>query len=121
MSTPPPPPTTPPPQPPLLHSTPVHTNSNTTDPCAIKLRNRARIMKQLAHEMPRYMIGPMPPQLFLDTFLPRSESPNVSPKSRSIFEEDMFSAVVGASRESQMHLEFVRFRTSVSGPRRLIQ
>ncbi len=94
----------PPPQAPPLHSTPIHTSSRMTDQ---QYEDRGGTLQRLSDEMSPYFVGPMPPQVFLDTFLPPSKpSSNASP-----FKKGMFSALVKASLESEMYQKFVCFRT----------
>src|SRR5260221_11380815 len=111
MSTTPPPQAGPPAPPP---STPIHTRSRTTDRNSFKYADRTSTYRRLSDEMSPYFVGPMPPQLFLDTFFPPSGLLcNASPKSPrpSRFKKVMVSALVGVSQESTKYLTFVCFRT----------
>jgi hypothetical protein len=105
---------TPPPQtPPLsLQSTPVHTGSRTTDRFGSKYVNRARTLSQLSTEMAPFFVGPMPPEEFLDTFLPHSKQPSCDAPERPPvppFKKEMFSALLGSSSEGEMYKTFVCF------------
>jgi hypothetical protein len=109
--------TTPPPQagpPAPPPSTPISTRTRTTDCHSFKFEDRTNTYRRLCNEMSPYFLGPMPPQLFLDTFFPPSDllctaSPE-SPRA-SCFKKGMFSALVNQSRELQMYNAFVCFRT----------
>src|SRR5712691_5694696 len=86
---------TPPPKtPPLPQSTPVRTQSNTTD--TYRPRHEAAFFNRLSNEMHPFFVGPMPPKDFLDKFLCLpSEDLETLPR----FEGPMFSSMTKAMQE----------------------
>ena len=106
---------TPPPQALSPHSTPIHTGSRTIDPNNVtEFEDSDGTYRQLSDEMIPYFVGPMPPQAFLDAFLPSSPSEpscNASGPPIAPFKKGMFSNVVGASSESDMNQKFVCSKT----------
>ena len=95
---------TPPPTSPLpLPGTPVHTRSTTTDRFLPKYEDRDAMFRRLSNEMSPYFVGPVPPQEFLDAFLPVTSSlPSVSR-----FERGMFSDLTEPASEAGMYQTFV--------------
>ncbi|KAH9031579.1 hypothetical protein EDB83DRAFT_2319184 [Lactarius deliciosus] len=88
----------------LLAGTPVHTHSSTTDHFAPKYEDRDTTLRQLSDEMSSFFVGPMPPQDFLDTFLPSTSlNPSVLP-----FERGMFSPSNEMALEPEMYDKFVK-------------
>jgi hypothetical protein len=95
---------TPPPSSPLpLPGTPVHTRSTTTDQFLPRYENRETTFQRLSTEMSSYFVGPMPPQEFLDTFLPVTSSCPSVPR----FKLGMFSNLSESSFEANMYQSFV--------------
>jgi hypothetical protein len=95
---------TPPPTSPLpLPGTPVHTRSATTDRFLPKYEDRDATFRRLSKEMSSYFVGPVPPQDFLDAFLPLTSSHHSVPS----FEKGMFSALVDSASEAEMYSHFV--------------
>jgi hypothetical protein len=92
---------TPPPGPLLIPETPVHTRTTTTDRFGLKFENRGSVFERLSQEMAPYFVGPMPPQDFLDSFLPNS------PLNSSI-ESGVFTGLTQAASEADMYTTFVR-------------
>ena len=95
--------TTPPPGPLLSPNTPIHTRTATTDRFDPKFQDRDFVFQRLSEEMAPYFVGPMPPKVFLDHFLPDA-SPN---QPIDIFKAGMFSGLMQASSEAEMHATFV--------------
>jgi hypothetical protein len=58
-------------------STPVKTDSSTTLPFTTNEKYRYKTCNAMADEMPKYIVGPMPPQQFLDEFFPINKLPDL--------------------------------------------
>ena len=97
-------PSTPPPSSPLPpQGTPVHTRSTTTDRFLPKYETREHTFRRLSAEMSPYFVGPVPPQDFLDSFLPvTTPCHTVLP-----FKQGMFSTLSEATSEASMYKTFV--------------
>lgn len=91
-------------------STPVRPEGRTLDEYGseVEYKNRTTMMKNLSEEMSPFFIGPMPPQKFLDTFLPPSKPSCGTPRT---LEPGLFSPLVGATLETGLCKTFVCFRT----------
>lgn len=75
----------------LPQSTPIRTQSGTTDRYALKCGGRESILALLSTEMGPFFVGPMPPEVFLDEFLPLSPE---DLKDLPRFEKGMFSPMI---------------------------
>jgi hypothetical protein len=58
-----------------------------------------------------FFVGPMPPEDFLDEFLPL---PSEVLKNLPRFEKGMFSDMIGLSRESEQYYAFVCFNSYIT-------
>jgi len=101
---------TPPLQMPPLQSTPVHTRSRTLR-FGRRFSDRDCIYAQLVDEMAPFFVGPMPPQEFLDTFLPLNKLSTSQPCTS--FKEGRFSVLTGSLPENQLYDKFVCFSPPV--------
>ena len=119
---------TPPPSSPPLLSTPVCSTTVTTGKYCIKFEKRHNVFCWLSVEMMPFFIGPMPLQMFLDTFLPlpkgtppKCELPECKLQCLPSFKEGMFTSMMGLSQKNGMYDIFVRFRSHLSchGSKRL--
>ncbi|KAH9025840.1 hypothetical protein EDB85DRAFT_2149458 [Lactarius pseudohatsudake] len=81
--------------------TPVHTRSSTTGFLNTKYLMRDEIYNAMSHEMSPFFLGPMPPQLFLSTFLPSSKAPSFK------FKVGMFDALASLRTEALMYKVFI--------------
>ncbi|KAH9039780.1 hypothetical protein EDB85DRAFT_1887196 [Lactarius pseudohatsudake] len=86
--------------------TPVHTHSSTTGFLNTKYLMRDEIYNAMSHEMSPFFLGPMPPQLFLSTFLLSSKVP---PSFK--FKVGMFDALASLRTEALMYKVFSFFGT----------
>ena len=88
-----------------LSGTPVHTCSATTDRFLPKYEDREATFRRLSIEMSPFFVGPMPPQDFLDFFLP---STSCSPSEAvTNFHPGIFGALVQSTSEAEMYGNFV--------------
>jgi len=95
------PPTTPPACPVPLPGTPVHTRSATTDRFLPKYEDREATFRRLSIEMSPFFVGPVPPQDFLDFFLP---STSCSPSGAvANFRPGIFTALAQSTSEAEMY------------------
>jgi hypothetical protein len=81
----------------------IHTRSATTDRYDPKCEDREATFQRLSDEMMPFFVGPIPPQDFLDHFLP-STSPG---SSGPAFEEGMFTILSGTASKAEMYTKFV--------------
>jgi hypothetical protein len=96
------PPTTPPSNAaPLPAGTPVHTHSATID--QYNYEDGEATFQQLSDEMKSFFVSPVPPQEFLDHFLP-STSPD---SSGPAFKAGMFTNLSGTTSEAEMYTKCV--------------
>jgi hypothetical protein len=72
--------------------TPIHSRFDTTERYGMNDLNRSRIRTELAINIAPYILGPMPPDTFLDRFLP-SQSISV-PEGTSNFQAGMFTSLL---------------------------
>lgn len=72
--------------------TPIHSRYNTTDRYGINDFSRHRIRTALAVNIAPYILGPMPPDAFLDRFLPLHSIP--IPEGTPSFQAGMFSSLL---------------------------
>lgn len=95
---------------PLPQSTPIHTQSSTTDGYDSEYEWQHDTFHQLSNEIHPFFVGPMPPRDFLDEFLCL---PSQVLGSLPRFKEGMFSALSepSGSRESGMYDKFVWFKS----------
>ncbi len=91
----------------LPAGTPVHTHSSTTDRFSPKYEDRDIIFGRLSDEMASFFVGPMPPQEFLDNFLPSTSLDH----SNLVFEWGIFSGIKEMALEANMHNKFVSSET----------
>jgi hypothetical protein len=94
----------------LPQSTPIRTQSSTTGKYASKFEGRDSTFDLLANEMGPFFVGPMPPEEFLDEFLPLSS--DVLKDSR--FKEGMFSPMTKLSHEGTQYDAFVCFNSYIT-------
>lgn len=94
---------------PLPQSTPIHTQSSTTNSYTSKCEEQHNTFHRLSDEMHPFFVGPIPPRDFLDEFLCL---PSQVLGSLPRFKEGMFSALSDTfrSRESGMYDKFVWFK-----------
>jgi hypothetical protein len=59
----------------------------------------------MAKEMKNFIVGPMPPQAFLDAFFPANKLPHLG--TVSSFEGNLYNTTVGAQFEVQAYNPFV--------------
>jgi hypothetical protein len=103
----PPSPSTPPSTTTLLPaSTPFRTCNATSNSFDPKYEGRETLYGHLSNEMSPYFVGPMPPQEFLDSFLPLS-TPDTSAESVPTFKVGMFSSLTKLTSEADMYDRFV--------------
>ena len=91
----------------LPAGTSVHTCSSTTDRFSPKYEDRDIIFGQLSDEMALFFVGPMPPQEFLDNFLPSTSLDH----SNLVFKWGIFSSIKEMASEADMHNKFVSSET----------
>jgi hypothetical protein len=92
-----------------LQGTPVHTRSNTLHRFGKRYEDRGAVLRRLADEMIPYFVGPMPPQEFLDTFLPISSDSSPTPSTSDVvLKPGMLSPLGQTSAEAGMYDVFVR-------------
>jgi hypothetical protein len=97
--------TTPPPSSSLpLPGTPFKHHSGTTDRFGPKYEARTTTVERLSYDMSFYFVGPVPPQFFLDSFLPLTSLP---PPANVIFRPGMFAGLAASTKESQMYEKLV--------------
>ena len=61
----------------------------------------------MAYEVEKYILGPMPAELFLDQFLPMDKIPGSGKAAASQFEAGCYDDTVGAASEPQAYEPFV--------------
>lgn len=57
-------------------------------------------IRQFSYEMSRYFVGPVPPQQFLDDFLPLTSRPPAP--NDYVFTQNMFSNLISSASEAAM-------------------
>jgi len=62
-------------------------------------QHRSDTIQRLSYDMSRYFVGPVPPERFLDDFLPLTLDP---PSGDPIFTNNMFLALKNAATERVM-------------------
>ena len=95
---------TPPPNISPLPSTPIHVHSVTTSKFGPKYEARKDVLCHLSDEMSHFIVGPMPPQDFLDKFM---GLPKDTLLPLPTFENNMFSSLPGLPLENAMYYAFV--------------
>jgi hypothetical protein len=99
-------PTTPPcTNPPLPQSTPVKIETSTTCPFTTNQKYRVESCTAMGEEMAKYLVGPMPPQQFLDEFFPVSKLPGLD--SVPLVTPGCYCDTVETEREEASYKHFV--------------
>lgn len=97
---------------PLPQSTPIKINSSTTLPFTTYNKYRIESCTVMAEEMTKYLVGPMPPQQFLDDFFPTKEIPNLSKVTQ--FKPGRYTSMLKAKSEVKAYNPFVSFNLSAT-------
>ena len=95
-------------RPPKVHSqsTPVKMDSSTTFPFTTNEKYRYKTRNAtMADEMPKYIVGPMPPQQFLDDFFPIDKLPDLD--QVPCFSPGCYKRVSEIESEIDAYLPFV--------------
>ena len=90
---------------PLPHSTPIRADSSTMFPFMTTQKYCMESYTTIAREMRKYILGPMPPQQFLDNFFPLSGIADLSDVPH--FSTGCYSQTLLAKNELQMYNPFV--------------
>jgi hypothetical protein len=92
----------------LPQSTPIKINSATTLPFTTNQKYRIESCSTMASEMRKYLVGPMPPQQFLNDFFPLNELSCLSKKSDlPSFSPGCYHRTVIAESEKKAYNPFV--------------
>ena len=91
----------------FLRSTPIHSQSSTTDGYFSRHEAREETFDQLSGKMDPYFDGPLPPEEFLDQFMSQPSGNLALPH----FIDGMFSGMSKSSKETTMRHEFVCFKS----------
>jgi hypothetical protein len=81
--------------------TPLKTDGRTMDQYESQYQHRSSTLQRLSYDMSRYFVGPVPPEEFLDEFLPLTSHPP-APEDH-IFTKNMFSALKKVGTEAVMY------------------
>lgn len=92
-----------------LQSTPVKIESCTLVPFTTNQKYRIESCTTMGEEIKKYLVGPMPPQNFLDIFFPVSELTGL--ESVPLFTVGCYHATVNAQREKNSYGHFVSLLT----------
>lgn len=88
----------------LPHSTPIKIDTSTTLPFTTTQKYRIESCTAMANEMKKYIVGPMPADLFLDKFLPTNDIPGYR---RREFNPGCYDKTVNAQYEPLAYEPFV--------------
>jgi len=86
-------------------STPVKANLATTLPFTTTQKYRVESVSALAQEIKRYLVGPMPPQQFLDEFFPLSAIKEA--RRVPLFKPGCYNAALSVKYEKDVYEPFV--------------
>lgn len=89
----------------LPKSTPIKPGISSTTPFTTNHLYRINSVTAMGKEMAKFLVGPMPAQLFLDTFFPTGELSNLDDVPS--FEPDCYSDVFTSKYETHTYVPFV--------------
>lgn len=91
---------------PLPQTTPVKIESSTTLPYITNQKYCVESSTTMGEEIKKYLVGPLPPQQFLDFFFPVSELPDLGV---SLFTPGCYQRTVTVQNETRLYEHFVSF------------
>jgi hypothetical protein len=86
-------------------STPIKIESSTTCPFTTNQKYRIESRNAMGEEIKKYLVGPMPPEEFLDEFFPISELPNLATIPQ--FKPKRYDQTIRAKKEKNAYRPFV--------------
>ncbi len=92
---------------PTTKSTPIKVDGSTTLPFTTTHKYRIESCTAMAHEMKKYIVGPMPAELFLNENFPTDKIPGFGKAAASQFEVGCYDDTVRAESEPQAYEPFV--------------
>lgn len=95
---------------PLQQSTLIKTDSSTMLPFTTNQKYCIESCTAMAAEMQKYIVGPMPPQKFLDDFFPLNKLSDISDSDLPKFSSGCYSDAITAKSEKLAYNHFVSLR-----------
>jgi hypothetical protein len=93
-------------EPPTTQSTPTtHSSESSTTLFSSGQKYRNETYTTMGDQMKKFIVGPMPPQAFLDSFFPTEELPDLV--TVSSFKDGHYKETLAAEMEGRAYLPFV--------------